>query len=232
MPPQTRGFPADEAVERGFRQEKSHSRLLCAASSSRLRASDKGRQIDIYDSSDASMLLGMKSSSLFSFSFRGKIAEEERGESNFKIRYLVGVKTIFDCNCSASHFLKVRTHDTSITIRVYHYLFKIIIIINYYTRGRRRCQNNAGVFFLSVSYTTLHSRSKKPNQTSCVVARLIFTRINIPIHAIKRVDVITDKKLVHLACVTSCVFEFCAKIRTPNYSHEQIRKIKIVPDAA
>lgn len=94
------------------------------------------------------------------------------------------------------------------------------------------CQNNAGVFFLSVSYTTLHSRSKKPNQISCVVARRIFRRINIPIHAIKRVDVITDKKLVHLACVTSCVFEFCAKIRTPNYSHEQIRKIKIVPDAA
>lgn len=198
----------------------------------RPRDSVRVTKVDIYDSSDASMLLGMKSSSLFSFSFRGKIAEEERGESNFKIRYLVGVKTIFDCNCSASHFLKVCTHDTSITIRVYHYLFKIIIIINYYTRGRRRCQNNAGVFFLSVSYTTLHSRSKKPNQTSCVVARLIFTRINIPIHAIKRVDVITDKKLVHLACVTSCVFEFCAKIRTPNYSHEQIRKIKIVPDAA
>ena len=108
MPPQTRGFPADEAVERGFRQEKSHSRLLCAASSALLRASHRGRQIDVYDCSDASMLLEMNSSFLLPFFFfSGKIAEEERGESNFKIRYLAGVKTIFDCNCGARHFLSL-----------------------------------------------------------------------------------------------------------------------------
>ena len=69
MPPQTRGFPADEAVERGFRQEKSHSRLLCAASSALLRASHRGRQIDVYDCSDASMLLEMNSSFLLPFFF-------------------------------------------------------------------------------------------------------------------------------------------------------------------
>lgn len=49
-------------------------------------------------------------------------------------------------------------------------------------------QSNAGIFFLPVSYTTERTRSKKSNQTSCVVARQIFTRINIPIRAIKRVE--------------------------------------------
>lgn len=73
------------------------------------------------------------------------------------------------------------------------------------------CQNNAGVFFLSVSYTAVHSRSKKPNQTSCVVARRIFTRINIPIHAIKRVDVITDKNWYTLRVLHRVSLNFAQK---------------------
>lgn len=135
----------------------------------RPRDSVRVTKVDIYDSSDASMLLGMKSSSLFSFSFRGKIAEEERGESNFKIRYLVGVKTIFDCNCSASHFLKVRTHDTSITIRVYHYLFKIIIIINYYTRGRRRLvsEQRRCIFPFGVLHNAAFEKQKAESNFLC-----------------------------------------------------------------
>lgn len=77
-------------------------------------------------------------------------------------------------------------------------------------------QSNAGIFFLPVSYTAERSRSKKSNQTSCVVARQIFTRINIPIRAIKRVEPARKSLNRQILVRFACVFEFYAEIRTPN----------------
>ena len=131
------------------------------------------------------MLLEMNSSFLLPFFFfSGKIAEEERGESNFKIRYLAGVKTIFDCNCGARHFLSL--YSWHVNAIIYLQLLLLSNIIDMENEGAS--QSNAGIFFLPASYTAERSRSKKSNQTSCVVARQIFTRINIPIRAIKRVE--------------------------------------------
>lgn len=78
------------------------------------------------------------------------------------------------------------TRQLSFTCAIVY--LKLLLSIIVHVKNEGASQSNAGIFFLPVSYTAERSRSKNSNQTSCVVARQIFTRINIPIRAIKIVE--------------------------------------------